>query len=102
MSVRKCRICGEKTTGRVVGEGRTGCAHCGDSPLCDVCGHPRRSHKGVFSSIGTSGCNEIVVEFQSLAVESCGCSGYVPRTRDFSDAAFAEEGEPPRLRIAGS
>jgi hypothetical protein len=61
---------------------------------------------GVFSGNGKQHCRTHRNDIQDLAVVTCACTQYVPRTNRFSDAKFAEPdpdiNEPiPRLRPPG-
>ncbi|MGA9762028.1 MAG: hypothetical protein WBQ14_06375 [Gaiellaceae bacterium] len=104
----QCRICGAlwPPEQHLPAHQGGGCPSCGGSPLCDTCGHPRRDHVGVYSGSGKQQCRTHRHDVQALAVVTCGCTQYVPRTARFSDAKFAEpdpdmNGPIPRLRPPG-
>jgi hypothetical protein len=70
-------------------------------PLCRLCGHPRRAHRGVYESVATHACRERERDDFGWSVRRCPCPGYEP-LRDgerLSDAPFAEPEELPPLRI---
>ena len=107
MDEHGCRICGATVTTWELLDAQTGggCIRCDGSPLCSMCGHPRREHFGAFST-GRKWCKVKIAAQDSLAVSRCGCGGYLPASGPLAEAAFATEDVPlvdtviPTLRIA--
>ena len=72
-------------------------------PLCRLCGHSRRDHRGVYESIAIHACGVATRDEFGWLVGTCSCSGYEPLAdgEPLSDAPFAEPDVLPPLRIVG-
>jgi hypothetical protein len=105
LSVALCRHGGEDTPRSDVPF--TVCPACADSPLCDLCGHPRGDHGQVFIRGVMPGCDRRIGDFQTLTSRTCDCPGFRPIKGPVSDATFArtdvETDDPPlpQLRVVG-
>jgi hypothetical protein len=101
----RCRFCGS-TDARdlVLVDGEHACPSCAGSPLCDRCGHPRRSHVGVFRAGGRR-CEHVWCDFQTGVRLACPCEGFAPVRGAIRAAGFLahdpDAGLPP-LRVAPS
>jgi hypothetical protein len=91
-------------TGRLIvfEEGERACPTCAGSPLCDLCGHPRLNHMGVFTQAARE-CRHVWEEPQTGFRMACACEGFAPVVSALRDAAFTERDitdDLPPLRIA--
>jgi len=96
-----CRYCGDELPS--ARRPLEVCAHCENSPLCDLCGHPRGEHTRVFVH-GASRCNKRLGDFQAGTSWQCECEGFRPISGPLSDATFAtatpsSQDDPLELRL---